>query len=871
MKKVLSVLLLSFMFLLGLSFVSNVQAEDEIIDLYPYDQEACLLATNECTNTKVGSSHWTMTYFGHRYHFIRDVIRYGHEMVDDNSDGWIDDNELSGLSWNAFATVFMNNTASQIDILTANARTDITDVVHRKYAHFDENGVLQMFEDHISLYYIYNDGDATTPDWRLATEAEITAYEAEVAAETITSGDPSSDGLTRYTHIRMALDETDPDGHVVEPLGYLKWTNADADTSEGTDETTWSTIIADDPNNLYIPAGWTVVSFGTNDRGSANPKTTAYILTLPEAMLDDSVDPMFMEYDDQPATFTGVLGLDDDPATPGVNVVVDYNGTFTLPTDITASWVNMFDDTDDSVINSVEMLDYTFEIYQEDTLLETITYTWNETTEEYDASGEQTVIDTSVFGSGYLGVYSVETPEGDVTEMEVDIVIGVMPPKFMGVEDRYIDEKTPVDLLEGITADDGYGNDLTDTIVIEKPNDLNIYSPEPGEYEITIEFTVNVFIPGVVADLSFTEANSVQSGGVDMDHYYTWDPETQLNQDVEITACSNKFCVWTDLTHFADAASGWSSVMVVVGADGLVDEIYNRYSWDHTTSEGTTNDGGAGLADWQANLTIEDGGYVIGAHGTASAGYYLRYLEYDDPITLTFDTVEDFDYDIVTETSYILTVDDMTAPTALVVDHNYTIDSTDFDNVNNAILANVVAFDNYDPVDDLAIYVSDNGGLLLGTPGTYTVEVTVEDMAGHSAVVEFDVEVVAAPIILTQAQVQAMIDAVDLLTEEEVQAMIDAIDLLTVAEVQAMLDDQTLTQAEIQALIDANVMTEEDVQGLIDAVDLLTEAEVQTMIDDSIDEIPETGCGSSGRIPSFGIVGILAVLGAAIVLFRRQR
>src|SRR6056297_2361926 len=109
MKKVLSVLLFSFMLLLGLSLTSNVQAEEEIIDLYPYDQEACLLAEDACTYTKVGNSHWTMTYFGHRYHFIKDVIRYGHEMVDDNSDGWIDDNELAGLSWNAFATVFMNN------------------------------------------------------------------------------------------------------------------------------------------------------------------------------------------------------------------------------------------------------------------------------------------------------------------------------------------------------------------------------------------------------------------------------------------------------------------------------------------------------------------------------------------------------------------------------------------------------------------------------------------------------------------------------------------------------------------------------------------------------------------------------------------
>lgn len=865
MKKYLSVFLLSLMFLIGLNLVSNVQAEEGIIDLYPYDQEECLLATNGCTQTKVGSSHWTLTYFGHRYHFIKDVIRYGHEMVDDNSDGWVDDNELSGLPYNAFATVYMNNTNLQIDVLTANARTDITDVVHRKYAHFDENGVLQMFEDHISRYYIYNDGDAVTPDWRLATEAEITAYEAEVTAETITSGDPSVDGLTRYTHIRIALDDVDADGHVVEPLGYLKWTNADADTSEGTVETTWSTIITDDPNNLYIPAGWTVVSFGTNDRGTLNTKTRDFITSLPAAMVDDAVDPMVMAYDDQPAVFAGVLALDDDLMTPGINVVVDYNGTYTLPTDISASWVNMLDDTDDSVINSVEKLDYTFDIYQGDDLLETITYTWNAVTEMYDASGEQTMIDTSVFGSGYRGVYTAETPKGDVTESEVDIVIGVMPPKFMGVEDRYVNEDSFVEILEGITADDGYGNDLTDSIMVTLPSDLNPYFPQPGTYNIELGFTHHVHFDGLVSALQFSY------DGTDYD--IDWDPETQLNQDVDINAAcntsGNSFCAWNDLTNFKDSASSWGSVWVVIGADGKIDEIYNRYTWDYTDETGVSNDGGAGFVDWQANLTIEDGGFVLGAHGSASRAAQWRYMAYDDQIDLIIGT-PDFDYDIVTETMFTLTVDDMTAPVALVVDHDFTIDSTDFDNVNNAILANVVAFDNFDPVDDLAIYVSDNGGLMLDTPGTYTVEVTVEDMAGYSAVVEFDVEVVAAPIILSQAQVEALISD-NAMDQAEVEALINAIDLLTETEVQAMLDDDVLTEAEIQTLIDASVMTEAEVQGLIDAVDLLTDAEVQGMIDDSIGDIPETGCGSSGRIPSFGIVGIVAILGAAVVLFRRQR
>ena len=120
------------------------------------------------------------------------------------------------------------------------------------------------------------------------------------------------------------------DGYVLEPIGFTKWTNFDVDvlTAPVAD---WSVIIAGNPNYVNIPAGWTVVSFGTNDRGTANAKTTNYILSLPAAMLDNTVAPFYTEYEDQPAAFTGISALDDDLVTPGTNIVVEYNGSFDLP------------------------------------------------------------------------------------------------------------------------------------------------------------------------------------------------------------------------------------------------------------------------------------------------------------------------------------------------------------------------------------------------------------------------------------------------------------------------------------------------------------------------------------------------------------
>ncbi|MFP4178021.1 MAG: hypothetical protein ACLFTZ_04575, partial [Acholeplasmataceae bacterium] len=215
MKKLATFLLLGFFAVMALSFISYADETDEIIELYPYNQQACLEGTDECTETQVGSSHWSWMYYGHRYHVVRGGARYAKDFVDEDSDGYISPLEIgSTLSWNAFGALTINDTDEMVVLSTESGRADITTVVHRIYAYFDEAGALQMFEDHIHNYYIFNEGDEEDPDWRLATESEIDDYEA---------ADPKPDNM-RHTPIRMALDEEHTRGYVLEPLGYLKWT-----------------------------------------------------------------------------------------------------------------------------------------------------------------------------------------------------------------------------------------------------------------------------------------------------------------------------------------------------------------------------------------------------------------------------------------------------------------------------------------------------------------------------------------------------------------------------------------------------------------------------------------------------------------------
>lgn len=856
MKKVLLGFLFTFVALLAINTSLNVQADGEI-ELYPYDKIECLNAEDSCTNYKVGDSHWSLNYNGYRYHFVNGAARYVSDWSDDNSDDYLDATEITAISWGSFGHVMHNNTASEVTLVTANGRTDLSgNVVNRIYVYFDENGKAQMWEDHyVNKYDVQNDAGT----WRFATAAEVTAVTdatatleaaqtaeaavvaneastaqelADAAAVTL-AAQTAKDTLTADTKlnvpIRLRLDAVDTRGYVLEPFVQLTWRELGTASDDPIEDQ--SGMIAGDPNNIVIPAGWTVVGFSSLDRDNTNTKTVDFIASIVPTMTGEVVaaDAVF-EWDEQPAWFSGLSALDDDGASAGIQAVVDFNGEFSLADTITATWTNMFDDTTQAIMPSDEMIDYSVTISLDGTDLETIDYVLTEGV--YVASAAVTAVDTSAFGNLYKATYSATTPEGVVKESVIDIVVGVIPPYFMGVEDFYTNENEMVDLLADITADNGYGMDITDLIDISFPAGFNPYNPTPGTYEIELEFTYNVFIPGLPSSPDFTVDGTPE----------TW--SQIVNPPQAINANGGAFMIYTDAAVFAAAGSGWGSVMVLVGSDGLVDEIYDRYDWSHTTSTGTVTGDATAFAAWQAAVVIEEGGFVIAAHGsTHGGGLRDTVITYDDPIIVDFGT-PDIDEDLYKSTSYMLTVDDLTAPVALIVDEAYAIEIGEFANVDKAILANVVAFDANDSMDDIAMYVSDNGGLLLDTVGTYTVEVTVEDVTGNATMVEFDVMVMAPEV--TTADVQALLDA-QTITAEEIQALLDA-QTITLAEAQALLDDQTINNAEIQALIDAAIVAN---QADLDA----------------------SGCGSAvnGASSIFMIMGSVALMGGAITFFLKRR
>lgn len=748
MKKIVTLLLLGLFSALSLGQV-QVAANETLIDVYPYDNIGCMTIDQPCTTTRVGTSNWTLEYNGYRYHAVRGAVRYVKDFDDVNADGLISALEMPSVSWPSFGSIIINDTDDAVTLSTGNLRTDLTGVVHRIYSYFDAAGVIQMFEDQVHTYHIYNDGTLADPDWRLATPAEAAAHDASVTAETV---DPAK---SRLTHIRMIRDSVDTDGYVLEPLTFITWRNPDA----GPDDN-GSILLDRNPDFVHIPAGSTVFSFSTLDRGSW-AKPLAFLRSLPGSFANSSVAPMRTYYEDQPAAFDGITILDNDLVLPGVQIVVDFNGTFTLPTNITSTWLNMFDE-DGAIIASEDRLDFEVVIQKDGVDLETIQFNYNPVSETYTQVGSVTKIDTTEFGAVYTAKFSTVTPENDRTEVEVDIVIGVMPPFFKGVANRFVDEGRAVDLLQAITADDGYGVDISQKINVILPDGFNQFSPLPGQYEIDVTFDHAIFIEGVEAYVELAGAK------------VAFNPAEAYNQDINISTYQ-RISIFDNIEHFTTSATGFGSVIVVVDAEGKLKERYDRYNWRHTTSTGTVVGSATEFAAWQANLVLLPGEFIVAGHGSVH-GLPLRetivpggLLDYGSPVSFEVG-VPEVNYTFEVDSSYTLTVDDTTAPVIIPVRDKMVIEVGEFTSVNEAILSNVVAFDNFSTV---ATFVSKNGGLNVSTVGTYDVEVTAEDEAGNTSVATFQVQVVAPK-----------------LTEDGILDMIE---------------DNTLSQADVQALIDAAV------------------------------------------------------------------
>ncbi|MBN3490773.1 hypothetical protein JV173_04510 [Acholeplasma equirhinis] len=849
MKKIIAMLLFCFAVLVVLA-PSYADETDGMIEIYPYGDPGALYGPSTIY-TLVGDSNWDFEFNNYRYHIVRSGVKWASSFNDANADGYFSASEIGpALSWNAFASVIINDTEDDIELSTTNNRTDLTTVVQRIYTYYNQDGKLMMFEDHIFQYYIHNDGtDATeNADWRLATESEKAAFIAAGAdAATLTPN-------TRYSHIRMMVDPAEDKGYVLEPIGYLGWTNPDL---VDLPENERSLFILTDPRNVAIPAGWTVMSFGTKDRDAdgVRSKATELIASMPLVIADKDTElrASFLYKALAPA-FAGITAQDDDPNTPGVQIVIDHNGSFNLSNAVNVSWVRMFDEGG-AIINETEKLSYAVDIMQGEEVLETIEFVYDSELDKYTPSAAVTAIDTTEFGAAYVAKYYTTSPEGKESVVLVDVVVGVIPPRFIGISNRFHDEDQPIDLLGSITAVDGEGNDMTDDIVITYPASFNPFYPQPGVYKIDLQLTQHIHIEGTPDVDPVVFLNGIQWSNV------------YINE--KVGNFTDKVTIFWG-ADFVYNETGYATMVIMeVSAEGKLIQAVDRTNWQlwnsefPTRAQGPTNvmDSDAKVKAW-VEAAADNGSYIVIAgnvsvNGTSSLTA-ARATAFDTTVvTPHVQGIPDQDHYIVINNSYTLTVDDRTAPVAMVVNSNYRVNASQFANASQAILANVVAYDNYDTPSQLAMFVESNGGLNLNVPGTYNVMVAVEDRAGNSTTASFSVTVVAAPasgdqLAALNAQITALQNALD--------AALAAND-----EMGEDLEDLQAELAALQAELAAKVA---QLQDLIDSLE-----EQIGELEDNVGALPvDAGCAALFNVSniSLSLLGLLTLSGLAFFLFKRK-
>lgn len=767
MKKVVMTFLIALSAVTMLAFNGlKVKADEAIIDLYPNDDKTQL-------EGKFGNSNWVLEFGGYRYHTVSFMARFASHFtgIEDAEKVEFSGADVPKIDGNAMGGFFHNNSDKEIFLADAE-RAPLTGTMNRIWAHFNEEGKLVMFEDHIQVYYITKvEGQEY---YRLATEAEIKTFdEAEEGAK------PAN---IKQTHIRMVLDE-DGSGYKIEPLGYLKWTHEDyvpeeivAEDGTVTPANPVESILLDyDPNKVRMGKGWTSLHFSTWDRGQA--KFMDFVKTLPGHLIANT-EKVEVKYNDPAPIFYGLNELDVNDQEQGVNIVYDFATDAFVSSainNVTAQHITkqeFFDKKHTNVDFKIEVLS------EENEVLETVNVPYVVADSKYVPEKDVfETIDTEDFGARYKLRYTSASPvTAENTKVEEAIIdVGVLPININNVGPRFINEGTYIDLLEGITADDNYGNDITSSLTWSANDpDFNRYSAQTGKFDITLHANYWYAAGGA---LDITQPITLGNG----DKSFTF-PLERINPTDNIAIGTatplRQGVIITDAKIFADQIDNnlnksdmnklWGNVYyVLLDASGTVESYYNyttaKYMVNGVVTDITGKVGDkATRNEFLAKLQFGERYTFIAATATAATDGINNILATVDENT-KFDGIPVY-FNVVGERTFTLTVTDTTPPAVKVLQKEFTIytDNT-FENALEAITSNIQVTEQ----QEYTVNVAGVNRISITEAGEHDISVLVTD-GQNDVTVEFKLIVKEAKA-SQQELTDSLNDALDKIAELETQ------------------------------------------------------------------------------------------------------
>lgn len=726
-KLVISLLIAVGAFVLVLGNYDSKANDSGIIDLYPYDNENNMTADLPIvTGVRTGKGNWSLEYDGYRYHTVSNGVFYAKNFEDKSVDGLIQADELNHqIGWSSLGAVIINDTDKDFTIDSKNAnRNDMlaTGVNIWVWVTFDENGRAIMYENSYDSFWII-DNNGT---WELASQDNIAAWTADSSLV------PAN---AQRRPIRIVAKDN---GYELEPLNGNQ---SFFQVGGGVDGKAESSIIDGNPAHLKVAKGHTVYGVGTLERNGTNKKHNDFVAKIPHSIVANTAT-MKKEYTQAAPSFGDTITkLDTDTAQDGINVVVEVNSEFKindLVKDVKTTYENMFDDAG-KIIAEITPNNYEIEVLKDDNVIETLKVTYDATTEKYTAE-ESTKVLTSVFGGRYELLFRSKSPINTslVVEEKVELVVGVFSPKFVGVPKNAISvlEGQPINIFNPtnnveIKADNGYGLDLLHTAQVNY-NGLNVYNPTPGTYTIDLRLDYHYFkegikptvtFGGVTHNLSSVDVNQADANVVDV-HMYT--PKG-----------------YADIVAKWDAMS-WTSELLII-EDGKIISSFSRannHVMDKDNQSPTKDAKNLKTVDWFKSVVLEENQMAVVIKGTSGipVNPAAKAAKYGDAFTYSTVEVADVEHDFVIERSFKVNVVDTTKPQVILKEQNLVVNGGSDAKVNDIILNNVIATDNYD--QNPGAFVVSNGGLDLSKPGVYDVKVQATDAEGNvSEEVSFKVTV----------------------------------------------------------------------------------------------------------------------------------
>lgn len=726
MKKFITALLLAFTVVFTLAGAGfNVNAEEDLIDLYPRDDENFA--------EEYGNSNWTVEFSGHRWHMVKRSTRHVSKFAGFNTE--VDGQPKSVFVGGDVPSVFypsgsgsliVNDTDRDVLITSpGGTRIELTDVNNRFWAYFDETGKLYMYEDEfVNPQFITQDEGVEY--FRFSTEEEIATFEAAAEEEK-----PEN---MRHSPIRI---KRDADGVKIEPVSLGWKTEAENEID--------SVVKEHDSSAVFIPAGHTVISFGEMAR-------TAPVLgwtgTFPQLIEEDFAGLMTFQYNDTPAYFAGIEALDQNPNSADVTIIAGFNLEFTeakLIAGVSARYIDEADDiADDGNRRIFKHAPFSVEVYEGEELLQTIDFTRNADDSAYEASEPLTAIDTSIFGQEYKLVYKTSSPllDGDLVEENVVLSVGALPPTISGLETKYVPMHGYLNLYDGLTARDIENDvDITDSIVITHAPEFNPNFVPYGTHEITVQASW-VFTQLALAEFHFPEA-------IDADQtLHTFDAATATLDFESPGTASRPNTVYTFKSKDALKSSGAAAQFTAWGRTTLIFEIetgllltkLDRFASTIPTVLDENNEPvemtDYEYAAWIDEYVTEDT-FVLHTHGAATS-VETRAMEVGTSLTMVnFD--EFFESTLVSTETFNVVGQDAVAPEVVVAQPTFTINSdAGYTSLAQALNPNVTITDN-DKIQSVAF----TGVTLnqLSIPGTYTVTVIAADRTGNNDRATFELVV----------------------------------------------------------------------------------------------------------------------------------